>query len=259
MKNQIWNYNVKHGAIFSYVIILPLNKISFKEKVLSMDEVILRLGNRFGIYDISKIIPNHTFEDILTNYLGDRKRNFFKKETIKRYVGLIDFEQWEAFRKNILHGNHLWAEYTRIPIFDEGKIIYTDINASLYRTEPNIIDLDVHADYSYEKLQNKPDLEFDTNLSITSYNNIWKQTLEVIQENGSLRTPEKPFNNRPIAYRIVPRFNSFLRGITRKVKELGGSIVLDDYRREFVNIDGILLDGEIIYQEDIDEGRVEVP
>jgi len=259
MEKQIWHHNTKNDSIFTYLIVLPFDKKSSKEKILSLDEIILSFGHQFSIYDISKIIPNHTFEDILTNYLEDRKRNFFKKETIERNVGLIDFEQWEAFRKNILHDNHPWAEYTRIPIFDEGKIIYTDINASLYRTEPNIIDLDVHADYSYEKLQNKPDLEFDTNLSITSYNNIWKQTLEVIQENGSLRTPEKPFNNRPIAYRIVPRFNSFLRGITRKVKELGGSIVLDDYRREFVNIDGILLDGEIIYQEDIDEGRVEVP
>jgi len=255
MEKQIWHHNTKNDSIFTYLIVLPFDKKSSKEKILSLDEIILSFGHQFSIYDISKIIPNHTFEDILTNYLEDRKRNFFKKETIERNVGLIDFEQWEAFRKNILHDNHPWAEYTRIPIFDEGKIIYTDINASHYRRGPSIIDLDVHADYSYADLWNKSELISETRLYIASWNYIWLQESQIIHEDGYLRT----FENSPIAYRIVPRFNSFLRGITRKVKELGGSIVLDDYRREFVNIDGILLDGEIIYQEDIDEGRVEVP
>ena len=70
---------------------------------------------------------------------------------------------------------------------------------------------------------------------------------------------EPPVDNRFYAYRITPRFNSFLRELKTRIQELGGTITLDDEHHEDVTINGVLLDGKIVFQEDIDEGRILLP
>lgn len=64
-------------------------------------------------------------------------------------------------------------------------------------------------------------------------------------------------NNRYIAYRNTPRFNSFLRDLKILFVDKYGWSYNSDY--EDIRRDGIPLDGKIIYQEDIDEGRVQLP
>lgn len=71
-------------------------------------------------------------------------------------------------------------------------------------------------------------------------------------------------DNRVIAYRNAPRYNSFLRGIKHISEKYGfefcvreGSI--NKIQRPYETFEGVLLDGKIIYQEDIDEGRVKIP
>ncbi len=71
-------------------------------------------------------------------------------------------------------------------------------------------------------------------------------------------------DNRIIAYRNAPRYNSLLRGVKKLCKKYGFSIDLAEgdlnYERStYETVDGILLDGKIIYQEDIEDGTIKLP
>lgn len=60
-----------------------------------------------------------------------------------------------------------------------------------------------------------------------------------------------------LAYSNTPRLNSYLRALKTCVESYGGSCEMDTRNKYFNNVDyGIPLDGKIIYQEDIDEGRI---
>jgi len=76
-------------------------------------------------------------------------------------------------------------------------------------------------------------------------------------------------DNRLIAYANTPRLNSFFRDIRRSVQEYDGQCYLYDHKSFLSNNNpniqtealermGLTLDGRIIYQEDIDEGQIEM-
>ena len=73
-------------------------------------------------------------------------------------------------------------------------------------------------------------------------------------------------DNRPIAYRLTPRLNSLLRDLRLLADQHGAEVIFNDQRieatyiyPEYLTEHGILLDGRIIYEEDIREGRVSLP
>ena len=69
-------------------------------------------------------------------------------------------------------------------------------------------------------------------------------------------------DNRAAAYRNAPRFNSLLRELKEIVHSYGWQIALQSdtlFDRSFETEDGILIDKKIIYQEDIESGRVQIP
>ncbi|WP_367392019.1 hypothetical protein [Lewinella sp. LCG006] len=101
---------------------------------------------------------------------------------------------------------------------------------------------------------------------IASYLSIWFETT---------RTSEGVFHdNKILAYRNTPRLNSFLRDLRQLVDKYGckwefeseGKLLHYNYRWDYsfpfesvYNDHCIPLDGKIIYQEDIDEGRITLP
>lgn len=77
-------------------------------------------------------------------------------------------------------------------------------------------------------------------------------------------------DNRALAYKNTPRLNSLLIGLKNLSKLYGGKSSINDYysllnetnKNKFedaANRNGIEIDGKIIYQEDIDEGRFIIP
>jgi hypothetical protein len=108
------------------------------------------------------------------------------------------------------------------------------------------------------------DFEDNTvHVGINSSSNIWWEEIVVTILEGEAWNDRQvlnpPLNNRPWAYRITPRFNSFLRDVKEVINSLEGNVLLEEYNKKYVTEDGILLDGRIVYQEDIDEGRVKLP
>ena len=70
-------------------------------------------------------------------------------------------------------------------------------------------------------------------------------------------------DNRLIAYRNTPRLNSFIRELKNFVLKNEGTWDFDldigSVKENQVPPDGILLDGQLIYQEDIASGKVKIP
>ena len=70
-------------------------------------------------------------------------------------------------------------------------------------------------------------------------------------------------DNKILAYRNTPRLNSFLRDFKELILEFGGVWYMGGNRGgisdESLNMDGIPIDGKIIYQEDVDAGRFIIP
>ena len=103
--------------------------------------------------------------------------------------------------------------------------------------------------------------EFPFYMGFSSHSDIWWADLEAIAPEGASRFREflnNPLDNRPFAYRITPRLNSFVRDMNAFTLNLGGKIYYDR-ANQYCTEEGVLLDGKIIYQEDIDEGRVVPP
>lgn len=103
-------------------------------------------------------------------------------------------------------------------------------------------------------------------ISLISHSSIW---FERTQTNFG-----QVHDNRLLAYRNTPRLNSFLRDIYALVQQMGGKWFYEsegkrmhynmgwDYEfpfEEAYNDHCVPLGGKIIYQEDIDEGRVILP
>lgn len=108
---------------------------------------------------------------------------------------------------------------------------------------------------------------------IESHSSIWLDTppdFKYINENNEERWTENIQNSR-IAYKNTPRLNSFLRDVKALVIEHGGYCLLYDYEsltahnqnnnsmQEAREREGLSLNGQIIYQEDIDSGKVKLP
>ncbi len=103
--------------------------------------------------------------------------------------------------------------------------------------------------------------EFPFYIALGSSSDIWWPDLEAIAPEGASRFKEfldDPLDNRPFAYRITPRLNSFVRDMNAITRNLGGKIYYEK-ANQYCTEEGVLLDGKIIYQEDIDEGRVVPP
>lgn len=99
---------------------------------------------------------------------------------------------------------------------------------------------------------------FNLELSLSSTSNIWYDELKYSDINGMPILFENPYNNRPVAYRITPRFNSFIREIKKEVQRLEGTLTIE----ENYNCDNngyFLLDSKTIFQEDIETGIVIEP
>lgn len=97
--------------------------------------------------------------------------------------------------------------------------------------------------------------DIDIGFSIRIYSEFWFQKT-FYKSNYDYKNG---FDNSFLAYHNTPRLNSFLRDL----KELW----IDKYEWDFLLFEewhdttnnGILLDNQIIYQEDIDEGRIQIP
>lgn len=238
--NCYWEEYIDGIESFTYNIMIPVSSEDFKKKILDFDLAFLSIGDRTGFFKFSQ-------SDMIFNYINCRKKMFFNQN--RQWVELLDLEQFEGSsikNMNLLIPNEIGEleviSYHRPFV----NVRFLQLNRGNFFHLSEVLDLP----YWYENLS----------VSVGSNSTIWWEDIETaLDDNGYPIDLNPPLNNRFFSYRVTPRFNSFLRDLTMVVEKLEGTIELDGGNKRFVTHKGILLDGKIIYQEDIDEGRIQIP
>ena len=235
-----WSDYINDYLAFNYVFSIPISKANFKDKILFVDAAFLKAGAEQKLF----VYPD---AERSVSYLRRREEQFFSEK--RQWISFLDFEQFAdtssgQFQIFLPDAN---GQLTPIPYrqpFINLKIFQIDNTSELHW-----LDVAQEDDWGREVL-----------FSIRSNSTIWLENIGLSYgENSHVTILDPPVDNRFFAYRIVPRFNSFLRDITAAVESLGGEITLDEYGGTQVTEQGILLDGRLIFQEDIDAGKIELP
>lgn len=234
-KNNIypWKRDVYHFDAFNYDVILPVNRFDCLEKTLKFNRIFVENGHRLGIFKFRD--PDKMLE--LTN-----KDKMSSSEFSIEQLKLLDFP------KNI--GMTV----------DSSKIELSDFDGKLKEFDYGYITPVVHSFQSGIPF-NDPNMEGLLTLTLQSESNVWFDTIEdECNDNKEPVLVQRIIDNRYFAYRVTPRFNSFLRILREELFRMGGTIEFSSYKPYKNSTEnGILLDGKIIYQEDIDNGSVQLP
>ncbi|MDF1694297.1 MAG: hypothetical protein P1U56_00605 [Saprospiraceae bacterium] len=243
-----WIDFISNNQSFKYEIEIPVTSVDFKDKILDFDENILRLGKLYGILFFEKI-KFVDYNNFIAKYLEERRKCFISNKSY--YLKLLDLFQWEYFLSNDLNKHR--------------RILIPELNAENSETKMvssnlELVDIDYLRAIEYTEINVDFFWSDRLQISFSSNSNIWFDEIFRTKKNNEVGYTllDIPLNNRVVSYQITPRFNSFFRGVKKTVDSLGGKITLYDHVNQ-VRSDGILLDGKIIYQEDIDEGRVKLP
>lgn len=243
-----WVLDMDKFPLFSFDIFIKINSENYKEIILSFDSSFLELSNKYELYQLYKEEVNHT-SSFIKNYVRGRKNSFFSSDSEFSYLSLLDLKQEPDF---ISYSEII--QFTE-PIQGEYQSIYR--SNTLANPHENILQFTTFGEEQLSELEYEEDWESEVYMSISSYSNIW---LDIINKSEIRRErKEGELDNRGVAYRLTPRLNSFLRDLRKLVKEYGGHFSIEQSNPKYVTSEGVLLDGKIIYQEDIDEGRVKLP
>lgn len=245
MKDIVKNWIAYSTEIdaFLYEISIPVNQDNWRRIILDFDLAFLKFGRKYGLFYYEYLIEK--------DYKERRMKSFFTNDwkglsylRFENYFSKTDFE----LSKNT---------FIDIPEYlDNGLVTSkkTKFDLHFYSQGNDILYYLSNDRPLFDELLNYNKWETNIHLSIISKSNIWWDEIgfTVGEEKAIKILLNPPANNRPWAYNITPRFNSFLRALKIKAIELGGIVHLDEgsYVKKYVTVDGILLDGKVVYAED---------
>ena len=212
-----------------YHFLFPITSENYVEKILDFDVVFMKNAHKYRLMYLGNIDINQFLE----LYKNERKYDFFDKEFVNYY--LFDITYINQF---LLKFCGLRIQYNGYSV---EKYIQTFRNKEIVHQSIRFFDFVNMSDFYARDLEG---LDF------------WQENAGILLFFDSKDLHLMPYNTK-IEY--IPRFNSFLREISIFVKQMGGKIETYSMPSEFMTIEGFLLNGKIIYQEDIDEGREIVP
>lgn len=189
--------------------------------------------------------------EILAGIKSTENDDFFYDHD--RHISLLDFKRYNK-NKTLSYDDF----FIDVPVLEGGRFEYKKERFHKHSTNSGLVEIDslIGAIHLSDVDQLVPYEDVNVSLAFSSASNIWWDEINYSENrNGSLNYSEIPKNNRSYAYRITPRLNSFMRDLKQIVSQLGGKIVLDECDNRYVTPEGILLDGDIIYQEDLQSGR----
>ncbi len=254
-----WKFNVSD----SFVEEIKMCDFSFLDKMHQFYIDFIDISIK---YNIGEILPAERLgidvSEVKKEYLKLSKAYFEKTDFIgffplinlKKYFPLQKYKRLHpstCLFKLICENNELHSDY-----FYLNRSGIKTLNSFNHWNLPDKQDtFEIHGFGSYlEYFDNisKNDIGF----SIEIFSEFWFEKVLWTQSASSWK---EGTDNRWLAYHNTPRLNSFIRELIQ--------LWVDKYEWEFNYFegwyeskkDGILLDGKIIYQEDIDEGRVKMP
>lgn len=238
---KYWSDYIHDYSAFHYEFNVQVSNADFKDKILSVDAAFLKAGDKQMLF----VYPDTGRSD---SYLSRRKERFFSDNN--QWINLIDFDQFDDTARK---------EFQIFLPDGNGQLIATPYYQPFDRLR--ILDIENISFVHWSDVAQEDEWHKDISFSLYSNSTIWNEDIGLMldEDTGNMVILDPAVNNRFFAYRIVPRFNSFLRDVTTAVESLGGSVTLGEHDGKQVTERGILLDGQLIFQEDIDAGKIELP
>lgn len=259
-----WLYSVPSGNItFIIEICLQVNKENIIDRIIEFDKVFIALGSKYKIYNL--VNDGESIHPILKEYEIAKKKQY--EEFGYKRIGPPNYSLSSFCLLNFLQNAGLNFETSRLNFqflsedAQQKNGPYSSFDEYLKRES-------IH---SYENILSiVPDrfLDFKTidevddylSIAMTSYSNIWFDEINIAKVDTKISWFDQPISNKYFAYQITPNFNSFLKGLHDFIEEIGGEIkVIERSYDEITDKGYILLDGKVIFQEDIDSGKVKIP
>lgn len=267
---KIWTEYMDQFDAFYLTISFPISVESYKTQIIDFETFFLKKGFQWGIYKFESLKNGgiYPISIILNDYLSN------VTDIISRIDGssisLLNFTHWDFYKEECIERKDV-IPVISIPLKNDA--VWSNKNFSLSdvyreglrRNFPLWSKYSPAYDLNYLEKSKEEKIEFN----IYSNSNIWFEEFDMTFLEDDLYSHkytffDTPVNNRPTAYRITPRFNSFWRDIKSKVIMMGGEISIDfscqGYTSGLTNEEGyILLDGQVVFQEDIDSGNIKIP
>ncbi len=243
-----WSLDAGNTTTFFYDFIIPISDDNYKEVILEMDETFLINADKYKLF----FFKDRKLENYFDQYKKKREERFFRDDyKFVRYLSLNQIYDVGENEDPFEYADNL---YISIPEYIQQSIEFIDYpcNKVVKKVLGEVLSQSSTDGIEFNAITKKIEGGNSLGLDISSYSDIWFE--EVCPESW-----DTPIDNRDIAYRITPRLNSFLKALRDKTISLGGIVELYEQKMQYVTPEGILLDGKIIYQEDIDNGLIELP
>lgn len=239
-----WVEYLKNQSSFQWTFSIPISKTSWESRILEVNNEFLIKGKKYGLLYFK--------EKLLNIYKHSQKNVFLKNEN--SIIQLLEFKSFFDKESNDYYQNL----FIDVPMYIKGD--YLNISEMIHRPFLNLqlLELDNFSVLTKNAINELAVGEEEIiHFTLFSSSNIWwDQVIYNEDSSGEVFRLDLPMNNRQWAYRITPRLNSFIRDLRIKTEQLGGKVLLENFDKRHVTKQGILLDSNVIYQEDIETGRV---
>lgn len=265
-KQNYWSYFEDPVVGFDFIF-----ECSMKQKEAYLEQVeravlaVSRKNNFFFLNDIhqsdQELIETFSFSKLTfagfeqvppRTLLYNLKHSFNFNEV---YLGQIPLFKLGVFKNGTYHylsfTSEEWQFFVQdLPFYLKKK--FASILFDKYRT------LSLPVDFAFdfhEKKENNGILCFTLSSKFT----VWFEEVHNFEYNDTWDGGEESIlDNSFLAYKNTPRLNSLIKDLKYLLDSIGLQYIIQYWGNQ-ATPDGILLDGRIIYQEDIDEGRVLLP
>ncbi|MFT5999524.1 MAG: hypothetical protein ACI81P_001982 [Neolewinella sp.] len=228
-------------STFTYELSIRINSKTYIDRIIAFERAFLTLGEEYGFF---VAVPFKTgihlsLEPLLEKYEKERYLSLEQRKT--EAVTLLNFTESKYLRNRVAYVglDVRGAEFT------DGEPV-APLNFSdeeQLRSAQKMMELVTITGPLYEDLMDEFYWEEYLKVRIRSSANVWLETLPADEENA---TPEQ--DNRAVAGRVVPVFNSYLRALRALVEAEHGGLTLVDTFSDQVTEAGVLLGGKVVFE-----------
>lgn len=239
MKDKVWN--LFSEPVFSFISTpIRVNEENVKEIVLSIDNTIIKAGFKYQVYELFSNQLLFDDDELKLTYRSDRLNKFWTDLRGENVYSILQTHQWlkNEQNRNLNINDYPASLYFTYDGSAIAKKYFTSKVNPLIAVYSNVFKFDNHK-------------EQDLEIIIESYSDIWYGKVYDLENMNSFKS------NIVDSKLNAPRLNSFLREIESELAKYDSKLVKDDdgnlYKNETTD-NRILIEGEVIYQNDIDEG-----
>ncbi|MFK8163883.1 MAG: hypothetical protein AB8H12_15665 [Lewinella sp.] len=225
-------------STFTYELSIRVNSKTYIDRIIAFERAFLTLGEEYGFFVAVpfKSTVYLSLEPLLDKYEKERHISLEQRKT--EALTLLNFEESKYLRNRVAY---VGFDVRGVELTDGAPIApldYTDEEE--LRSARKMMELVTITGPLYEDLMDEFYWEEYLKVRIRSSANIWLETLPAVDDFSDDR------DNRAVAGRVVPVFNSFLRALRALVEAEHGSVTLLDTFSEQVVEEGVLLGGEVV-------------